>query len=280
MPPPSSPAAAAKGAPKGKSRPAKKSATKAPREQSTIAFPYQDLEQAISVARAILDNGGGSFTREQLAGAMKLSPTSGNFVLKTLSARLFGLVEGSDGKRQLTPLGYAILDSTRQKAARAQAFLNVPLYRKLYDEFKGKQLPPRPHGLENAIIKAGVVETQRANARLIFDKAAAQAGFYAMGQDRLIEPIIGGSAPPIDRGPPDDGGRGRGSHEAPEPSDEFASLHPFIRGLLDTLPAPDTTWTVEGRAKWLQAAAHCFDLIYKGDGSIQITAKSPPASEA
>jgi hypothetical protein len=32
-------------------------------------------------------------------------------------------------------------------------------------------------------------------------------------------------------------------------------------------------WTVEGRAKWLQAAANIFDLIYKGSGNIQITAK-------
>ena len=34
--------------------------------------------------------------------------------------------------------------------------------------------------------------------------------------------------------------------------------------------------TVEGRAKWQQAAAHCFDLIYKGSGEIDITAKAPP----
>jgi hypothetical protein len=53
-----------------------------------------------------------------------------------------------------------------------------------------------------------------------------------------------------------------------------SGLHPFIQGLLDTLPAPETNWTIEGRAKWLQAAAHCFDLIYMGSGEIQITAKA------
>jgi hypothetical protein len=49
-------------------------------------------------------------------------------------------------------------------------------------------------------------------------------------------------------------------------------LHPFVRGLLDTLPEPETNWTVEGRAKWLQAAANIFDLMYKGDGKITISA--------
>ena len=49
----------------------------------------------------------------------------------------------------------------------------------------------------------------------------------------------------------------------------LSGLHPFIQGLLDTLPAPDTNLTVEGRAKWLQAAANIFDLIYKDSGEIR-----------
>jgi hypothetical protein len=49
-----------------------------------------------------------------------------------------------------------------------------------------------------------------------------------------------------------------------------AGLHPFIQGLLDTLPEPGTNWAVEGRAKWLQAAGNIFDLMYKGDGEITV----------
>jgi hypothetical protein len=55
-----------------------------------------------------------------------------------------------------------------------------------------------------------------------------------------------------------------------------SGLHPFIQGLLSSLPEPETNWTVEGRAKWLQAAANIFDLMYKGTGEIHITAKSDP----
>ena len=37
---------------------------------------------------------------------------------------------------------------------------------------------------------------------------------------------------------------------------------------------PQTNWAIEGRAKWLQAAANIFDLIYKGSGEIDIKAKA------
>ena len=40
------------------------------REQSTIQFPYMDLETAITVAGAILRGGGVALSRDQLAGLM------------------------------------------------------------------------------------------------------------------------------------------------------------------------------------------------------------------
>src|SRR5437762_9750449 len=60
-----------------------------PRAASSIAFPYMDLENAISVARAILNSGGVGMSREQLAGAMKQSATSGAFILKVSAGRMF-----------------------------------------------------------------------------------------------------------------------------------------------------------------------------------------------
>jgi hypothetical protein len=236
-----------------------------------ISFPYQDLEAGISVASAIMQSGGVALSRDQLAGTMKMSPGSGTFILKVSTARLFGVVGTAQGKYALTQLGFAILDTDdkRQRLARAEAFLNVPLYRRVYDEFKGRQLPPRPHGLEQAFLKFGVAAKQRANARIAFEKSARQAGFFAAGEDRLIEPIIGAAR--LDDGSPsvkdvmDDGGY-------PERRPDLSNFHPFIQGLLESLPEPGTNWTLEGRAKWLQAAAHNFDLMYKGsDGEIKIS---------
>jgi hypothetical protein len=253
-----------------------------------------DLEPAVSVARAILTGGGVPLTRDQLAGVMNQASGSGNFVQKVATSRLFGLVSFVGGKYELTDLGFNILDSDekRQRGARAEAFLSVPLYRRTYDEFKGKQLPPRPHGLEQAFITFGVAPKQKANARYAFDKAAAQAGFFPNGPDRLIEPIIGAgkvgltsissttaAAGPLStvRNLPSaeenngDEGNGRAAVESSTP--ETRRLHPFIRGLLESLPAPESNWTVEGRAKWLQAAANIFDLMYKGSGEIHISVK-------
>jgi hypothetical protein len=47
---------------------------------------------------------------------------------------------------------------------------------------------------------------------------------------------------------------------------DHTELHPFIQGLLKTLPEPETDWPSAARVKWLQTAANIFDLIYSGDG--------------
>ncbi len=243
---------------------------------STIGFPYMDLETAVSVAKAMHSAGAVSLTREQLAGVMGNQVTGGGFLSKTATARTFGLISFSQGRFALTDLGFRIVDQDdrRQRLARTEAFLAVPLYRRVYEDFRGKQLPPRPNGLEQAFLRYGVAPKQTTNARLAFDKSAKQAGFFSAGVDRLIEPIIaGGSAPLIDERSNQNEEEElvenrvlRKNHSRAMPSEH----HPFIQGLISTLPEPDTNWTVEGRAKWLQAAANIFDLIYKGDGRITV----------
>jgi hypothetical protein len=252
-----------------KARPVKQQ----PRVKSQIAFPYMDLDAAVSVATAIIGAGGVALSREQLAGVMGLSVGSGNFLQKVATARTFGLVTNAQGKYELSSLGFAIVDSAekRQRKARTDSFLAVPLYRRVYDEFRGKQLPPRPHGLEQAFVRFGVSTKLVGTARVVFERAARQAGFFDAGPERLIEPIIGG-APSAERraaidDEPQDEDTGHGSTKSRITSARI--LHPFIEGLLDALPEPNTNWALEGRAKWLQAAAHNFDLMYKGaDGQI------------
>lgn len=46
--------------------------------------------------------------------------------------------------------------------------------------------------------------------------------------------------------------------------------HPFIQGLLQSLPEPGTVWTIEGRAAWVKAAIQNFTLMYQGDGTIDV----------
>lgn len=265
-------------------------AVKQSRDQSTIQFPYGDLNDAIGVAAGMMKLGAVAAEPDQLAGAMSLSPGSGNFRTKIGTAKTFGVIETQQGKYKLTDLGFSIVDKDRAASAKVEAFLKVDLYRKLYEDFRGKQLPPRPAALENTFVNFGVAPKQKERARQAFDRSAQQAGFFdAGGRDRLIKPAVAAlgsdDAPTIESPIPETGdgngggagygnrsGGGNGGGRPPR------GLHPFIEGLLQTLPEPGTLWTIEGRAAWLQAAAQNFTLIYKGEGKIDVQAVAHPRS--
>jgi hypothetical protein len=249
---------------------------KDPREVSTIGFPYHTLADAIAVAGTILDKGAVPMARDQLSAAMGNQPDSGNFTNKLATTRMFGLMETVSGKYQLTRLGFDILDSdaARVKSAKAQAFLNVPLYRRTYDEFRNALLPPRPHGLENAFVSFGVSAKQKDKARRAFENSARLAGYFDNGNDKLLAPVIMPNAekPQIDRGP-DSRKRRTQTHDEGHDGDDSADNH-FIKGLFDELPARvGDKWGYAGRLKWLQLAAQCFDMLYEVEHDSSATIK-------
>src|SRR3972149_3102577 len=45
-----------------------------------------------------------------------------------------------------------------------------------------------------------------------------------------------------------------------------STLHPFFRGLLETLPDPGADWPRAQREQWLETARNIFALIYKDPG--------------
>jgi len=237
------------------------------REVSSIVFPYEDLDGASEIARAIHELHGSECEPDQIAAHLKQSPKSSGFRTQISSAKTFGLVQSNQGVLALTKLGSQICDSQQEKAARVEAFLTVPLYKAIYDKFKGSVLPP-DNGLESAIVSLGVAQKQKERARQVFRRSAQQAGFFQFGTDRLVQPAIKASAvaPAVTPSERDGGesaasenqdrqGKGRDSG-----GEEF---HPFIQGLLRKLPPAESDWPIEGRAKWLQAAINIFDLMYK-----------------
>ncbi len=240
------------------------------RGQSAIQFPYVDLQGAIEVARAMLDAGGVPLDRDQLAAALNMTPGSGGFSIKIAAARQFGLIETQGGKNQLSALGFEILDPARSKSAMAAAFLNVPLYRRVYDEFKGRQLPPRPAGLEQAFVNFGVVAKQKDRARNIFDKSARLAGFFPnANEDRLVMPVLTLQATVVEEEP-----RFHPPTVPQSPPPPAApTYHPFIEGLLKTLPGDGNEFPVERRVKWLELAANAFDMIYGQEAEIHVAAE-------
>jgi hypothetical protein len=254
--------------------------TEGERERSTIGFPYGDLDDAVAVAKAVHEVGGSSCEWEQLAAKLGQAATGGGFRQRALTAKTFGFITYSQGRVTLTALGSKICDSKQEKSAKAEAFLTVELYKTVYEKFKGGVLPP-PKGLEAEMVALGVANKQKEKARQVFQRSATQAGFFWSGQDRLVMPAKGNGefAPQVD-GSKDDpdkkgkenlGGRGGGGG---------GDQHPFIQGLIKTLPPPESDWPMDGRRKWLQAASQIFELIYKDSdskGSLRVEIQRDPA---
>ena len=259
--------------------------TKRTRGRSTIEFPYADLDDAVSVARTIRDKGGVPLAKDQLAAAMGQPVTSGAFSAKVHASRLFGVIEFAMGKIKLTDLGFEVVegDDSRAKAAKVKAFLNVPLFAKAYGEFRNRQLPPRPLGLEQAFIGYGVLKTRGVNARWAFDRSARQAGFFDNGEDRLVHPIITWveraevhtHAPEVDL--TTDAESDPVTKTASTAAEEF-----LIRGLLARMPSPSTKWSLSDRARWLRTLSMNLAMLY-GDideAEIQITLPKPAPAVA
>ncbi len=228
------------------------------RERSTIQFPYGDLEDAENIANAIHHNAGDKCSTEQLAAWLKASPTSGTFRLKLSTASTFGLTENQRGGIALTELGRRILDPAQQRRARVDAFLKVPLYAAIYEKYKGYMLPP-PKALERDITGLGVSPKQADKARQAFERSAKRAAFFENGTERLVMPArLDGIAPETKKVEEErqttkqGGGSGNGGD----------GLHPFIQGLLATLPPAETVWPIAKRKKWLSTAENIFALIY------------------
>ena len=248
---------------------------RASREVSSIAFPYFDLDEAIKVARAMLDRGGGvAMDRDQVAAAT--NSAGGTFANKLSAARQFGLIDTQQGKWALTSLGYDIIDPSRERAAKSEAFLNVELYKRAYDEYRGRVLPTKP-GLENAFVSFGVAPKQREKARQTFERSARSAGYFHNGsEDRLVQPIVGGAPSVITREEPESPSSPELRVVTPAPAQAFVarpetSIHQSISHWVSDLPAPGSEWSKEDQADWLQALAQLFRSIYDSDRSERIT---------
>lgn len=246
----------------------------AKREQSTIAFPYHDLEAATEVATAVYNRSGlGTCDLDELAAEMD-QVISGSFRVKLATARTFNLID-KDGRSsvRLTDIGRRIVTDDGAAAAKVEAFMGVPLYAKLYEAYKGQKLPPMK-ALEREMATLGVAAKQTDKARQAFDRAAKQAGFFDAGTDRLVRPRLEVQSNPRDEeeAPPREkeverepqrerqtGGGGGGGGRPPGSGKD----HPLINGLLVTLPEPGTAWPVAQRQAWLKMAASIFDMIYK-----------------
>jgi hypothetical protein len=231
--------------------------TKRPR--GTMAFPYADLDDAVSIARAVWEGSGLTGTVDRVAARTGHQNTmSGAFRNKVNAARLFGLVTTSGQDVALTDLGREMIEPRTEVRARATAFRHVELFDRLFDRHRGRSLPV-PAALEEEMVRLGVVPNQRERARQVFMRSAEQAGYFAEAPDRLIEPAAGPPAVVT----PSEGEAAVAAAERSEarPPVRSAVRHPLIEGLFTMLPVGGS-FTPAQQRRWLEAAKVNLALVY------------------
>ncbi len=246
-------------------KPVESVAVDALRTRSTIEYPYLDLDNAIEIVKKIHSVEGDRCEWKQLATALGVAADGGGYRLRMLTAKTFGLLTYEKGQIMLTDCGIKATDPNFEKRARYDAFMNVPLFKSLFERFNGQQLPP-PAAIERAIESLGAAPKQKDKARQVFLRSAKHAGLFELASDRLSTPpglgnqkqevdLDSGAKTPNDTESPNNGHRNTNSAKVEK-------YHPFIQGLIDKLPTPETAWALKDRAKWLTTAANIFDLMY------------------
>jgi hypothetical protein len=231
-------------------------------KRSKLPFPYTPLRDAEMIAQELHDKWGGTATLDQLAAGMGTGPRGGTFRVKVQTARTFGATAATrGGSISLTDLGRRLLDPQTRAAARVDAFLHVPLFARLVDEYKGSLLPP-PSGLERKISDLGVSSKQASKARVAFQRSAELAGFFKHGKARLVQPSLPDtSAKPL--GPP--GGSDQANEQPALIADQAnsAGLAAPLVDLWVTLLRDGRSWSAEKTQEYVEAARKLQDLLSK-----------------
>lgn len=189
------------------------------RVRSQIEFPYTDLERALDLAKKLHSEGGqAKIEQTQLAVAMDQSASGGTFRGRLGAAKMFGLINTEMGKVWLEPLGLKAIDATSEAAAKAEAFLNIPLYKAMFERYAGYALP-HAAAIERQMETLGVPAKQKERARQAFAASAVTANYIA-ANGRFSKPSqIAAYPPPTDLRQDGDtgsgGGGGGGSGDPP-----------------------------------------------------------------
>ena len=226
-------------------------------ERSKIVFPYGDLDDALSVAKAIYANGGTKADFDQLVDWMKHeNTTSGAFRVKIAAARIFGLATVDGNRVTLLPLGQDTQDAESALRAKALAFLNVPLYRKIFETYRGRTLPD-DKALEKVIESFGVAIKQTGRARQTFQRAAEQAKVFNDKKDRLVLP----AGVSLDSTTPN-GGASRKMEQSNTTQVATGELNPVLLSLIEELPSTGE-WSRDERDLWTRLFLRMVDKAYK-----------------
>jgi hypothetical protein len=251
---------------------------KKPAGRAGVAYPYFDHDDSLDVARKIHENAGGACMPDQLAKYLGYKGTkSGTFQTRISSAKQFGFIRAENGQIVVTDRAMQIISPVLPEDAinaKADAFLSVELFSKVYERYRGTTIPPKA-GMRNLLLTAFSITQDRVDpaVRVLFD-SAEQAGFFSNGdQTRLVRPATKptgarsngaeGSSNPAAT-PERPAGSGSGGGDGP------SGVHAAIVGLLRELPPVGSNWPKRGKQRFIKAFLATLDFVYPdedGEGS-------------
>jgi hypothetical protein len=164
------------------------------RRRSRISLATIDLDTAIETVRLLRKYEGGSVPLDDAAQLVAPDIKQATFANRIYGAAKYRLVETrrdrSTGRVvvDVLPLGDTVLDPGQERVARVKAFLNVPLNREVFLEYRNHPLPSDAKIQAFLEQELGVSKGQLSNARQAMLRSAAQAGFMEHGRDRLVLP--------------------------------------------------------------------------------------------
>jgi len=261
---------------KAASEPAKDAkAVKPPRKISGVAFPYYNLAQSVEVAKVIYEKAGGSCDRVQLAALLGYNGVNnGSFLTRVTAAKMFGFIEQEGNQLRVTPRGRKVVapvDPTDKDQAKIEAFLGVELFKKVFDEYNGRPLPPEV-GLKNLLEQTHAVIPDRVGptVRIMLD-SAEEAGLFktAGNRSKMVMPLSSPGAavakqPPAAADPPPmrDAVRHGGNGSGGGGGGGGAGIHPAILGLLNDLPVAGTKMSPVKRTSLIAAFTAMVNWLY------------------
>jgi hypothetical protein len=251
----------------------------AARQRSSISFPYIDLGAAFNLALAIHNHvGHGTCSEDQLAAWTEQSSKSSGFREQIRAAKMANLIEGDSDALRLAELGRAIADPDQARQARSRAFLSVPLFKAVYEKYRGTVLPPAA-ALERDMVGLGVAEKQKDRARQVLERSADQSGFFESGKTKLVMPAVAqGSAAPVREQQTGNSGSSSGSENKGSGAGSGSGNgsggpnDPLIKALIQKLPT-GSSWPVDDRVNWLKMLVMGFQVAYGTDAEIEIKKK-------
>lgn len=160
--------------------------------RSPLLFPVYSFGEALRIAEKVEQTGGGKLNEDTLAIAVSMSVKSSGFLLRSLTARQFKLLQKSGKTLETTSLAKAILKPVNEDEklnAIRESFLSIPLFNAVASRFKGQNLP-KGEVLRNILERELRIPHDRVAAaeRVLMDSARETNLLVTSGNNTYLAP--------------------------------------------------------------------------------------------